>query len=200
MKGYGGWSLSNVMSTVRVVLGLHETVRTTFYSAHDLDHKSRFYFTVFHGHHHDVIPSAVMAAAETGFVEAMDRGVYASGGFFGASTIGVTMYLSQTMYRDMVGHQYIPGVFPYSKRIVVEAAHHVVHHFGSLRPIGVSDKRDVDAGYDAKNAKAQTFLRLCQEYEAVDVAACTSFTDPDRIVWPIPMRRRLGPEALRGPS
>merc|ERR1712070_1255319 len=37
---------------------------------------------------------------------------------------------------DMVFHQYVPGVFPYSHMVLRFGHHHAEHHFFNLQPLG----------------------------------------------------------------
>src|SRR5262245_31692644 len=85
-----------------------------FYMNHTRDHRSRFYFTVFHGHHHDAIPTALIGAgAETGFLESADRALTWLDPL--NSIVFVQAQLAYVIAFDMVVHQYIPGVFPFAK-------------------------------------------------------------------------------------
>jgi hypothetical protein len=154
---------------VRVSLGLTPDVVTCLYETHFEDHKSRFGFTVFHGQHHDAIPSAIMAAIDTGFVEAIDRSIWLAT-FVGSTTIGLAIN-AYSSWADMVLHQYIPGVYPYSQLVVATQAHHVAHHYGSLRPLGLgglpSYKADLEGGYKPDNARVRWFLAQVKKNESL---------------------------------
>lgn len=146
-------------------------------SAHTADHKSRFNFAVLHGHHHDAIPSALMAAGESGFVESIDRGIsYLT--FLGSAIWTLCINALMTA-ANMVGHQYIPGVYPYSKYTVQTKLHHVVHHYGSLRPLGLgglpSYVGDVRDGYDPTNGKVRWFLEVAAKHGEADPATAEEF-------------------------
>lgn len=49
--------------------------------------------------------------------------------------------------RDIVGHQYVPGVLPYSFPSIFAGVHHVEHHMFSLYPLG----NGFDAGWNPAN-------------------------------------------------
>jgi hypothetical protein len=146
---------------------------------HEHDHSSRFYFAVFHGHHHDAIPSAVIGALEAGFVEAIHKGIGHLGYLRGA-TIGLAE-TSLMVIANMKAHAYIPGIFPYSRWVVEAKIHHVVHHYGSLRPLGLnglpSYKQDLAHGYDPKNNKALWFLATTDEHEGIGPELRDSFVE-----------------------
>src|SRR5258708_29396344 len=87
------------------------------YNNHTIAHQSRFFFTVFHGHHHDAIPSAMIGSAGgTGFFENTDR-VFRPLDFLN-SIVLVQLNWAWVIRFDMVGHPYIPGVFPFGKPTV----------------------------------------------------------------------------------
>lgn len=182
-SAFSRWMSSLVVSP-DVSLSLRERSEDLFkamYENHEQDHQSRFHFTVFHGHHHDALPSAVMASAETGLVEAIDRGIsYLT--FIQSSTTFLILNSYMT-YIDMLGHQYIPGVFPYSRLVVQGRTHHVAHHYGSLRPLGLlgpaSYKQDLVEGYQPRNGKVTWFLEQVRVHEPMDDAALERFSELD---------------------
>jgi len=144
-----------------------------FYNNHRLAHQSRFFFTVFHGHHHDAIPSALVGSAGgTGFLENVDRTLT----WLDPLNSVVVMQLDwmYSMAFDMIVHQYIPGVFPFAKVTVIGRAHHVTHHFGSALPLGMIfdayiEARDMDNGYKPDNAVTRWFLSEVERREGVDL-------------------------------
>src|SRR5205085_30516 len=125
-------------------------------------HQSRFFFTVFHGHHHDAIPSAMIGSAGgTGFFENTDR-VFSLLDFLN-SIVVVQLNWAWVIGFDMVVHQYIPGVFPFAKPTVQGTSHHVTHHFGSALPLGIIFKGyvepgDMNNGYRPDNVVTRWFL------------------------------------------
>ena len=142
-----------------------------FYENHGLAHRSRFFFTVFHGHHHDAIPSALIGSAGgTGFLENVDRTLT---WLEPLNSIVVQQY--NWMYSiafDMVVHQYIPGVFPPAKVTVIGRAHHVTHHFGSALPLGMIydayiEAHDMNNGYKPDNPVTRWFLAEVERREGV---------------------------------
>lgn len=150
-----------------------------FYHSHDVAHRSRFYFGVFHGHHHDAIPSALIGCAGgTGFLESADRSVI---WLDPLSSVVVTQFnWAVSMVLDMLAHQYIPGVFPFSKMIVAESMHHAAHHFGSLHPLGMftqryKDPSDVRSGYNSRNSRIQWYLDTVARHEPLGEAQRTGF-------------------------
>lgn len=143
-----------------------------FRETHGNDHRSRFYFTLFHGHHHDAIPSAMIGAAGgTGFLESTERGL--SWLDFLDSALVVQFYWLGGCLSDMLGHQYIPGVFPFSRATTVASCnHHVTHHFGSLMPLGFVAKvytatEDFADGYRPDNPRTRWFLGMVERYEGL---------------------------------
>ena len=141
------------------------------YQNHIIAHQSRFYFTVFHGHHHDTLPSALIgSAAGTGFLENADRVLT----WFDPLYSIVLMQLKWTymMGFDMVVHQYIPGVFPFAKPTVAGTAHHVTHHFGSALPLGIIfsgyiEPQDMENGYRPNNTITRWFLSEVAQREGL---------------------------------
>jgi hypothetical protein len=74
---------------------------------------------------------------------------------------------------DMVIHQYIPGIFPFTKATVALSAHHVSHHFGSARPLGVVfqgyvESGDMNNGYKPNNPVTRWFLSEVERRERLD--------------------------------
>jgi hypothetical protein len=142
-----------------------------FYNNHRLAHRSRFFFTVFHGHHHDAIPSALIGSAGgTGFLENVDRTLT-----WLDPLNSVVVQQFDTVYSmviDMVVHQYIPGVFPFAKVTVTGRAHHVTHHFGSALPLGMIydayiEAHDMNNGYKPDNPVTRWFLSEVERREEV---------------------------------
>jgi hypothetical protein len=143
-----------------------------FYDNHTLAHRSRFFFAVFHGHHHDAIPSALIGSAGgTGFLENVDR-TFTWLDPLNSVVVGQLDWLYSIAF-DMVVHQYIPGVFPPAKVTVIGTSHHVTHHFGSALPLGMIynayvEARDMNNGYKPDNAVTRWFLSEVERREGID--------------------------------
>src|SRR5262249_6268661 len=105
-----------------------------YYQTHEAAHGSRFYFTLLHGPHHDAIPSGLIGSTGTGFLASVERRI-----LWGCPIESILLSQLEMMIlnlRSMVSHQYIPGIFPYNHFSRNKSCHHVVHHYGSLRPLG----------------------------------------------------------------
>jgi hypothetical protein len=112
-----------------------------FYRDHWLGHNAELEFVWLHGTHHDALPSALIAVAETGLLEGFLR-----------MSIGtpVALYhplmaflvITTEVKLDMDIHQYIPGVYPRMSMKVVEVFQHSTHHYGSIEPYGFAIKVD----------------------------------------------------------
>lgn len=143
-----------------------------FFENHSIAHQSRFFFTVFHGHHHDSIPSAMIgSAAGTGFLENTDRSFTWLDPL--NSIVFVQLHWLYMVAFDMVVHQYIPGVFPFVKPTLIGASHHVTHHFGSALPLGIVfngyfEPGDRALGYKPDNAVTRWFLAEAERREKFD--------------------------------
>lgn len=166
------WGISIPLTKSRIIESPVQINRDLFYENHAIAHRSRFFFTVFHGHHHDAIPSALIGSAGgTGFMENVDRGLTWLD--FLNSIVIMQLLWAYSIVLDMVVHQYIPGVFPYAKVTVTATAHHVTHHFGSALPLGLIfagyvEKRDYDNGYTSDNQVTRWFLDQVERREGLD--------------------------------
>jgi hypothetical protein len=142
------------------------------YQNHTIAHQSRFYFTVFHAHHHDAIPSAMIgSAAGSGFLENVDRS-FTWLDFFN-SVVVLQIKWAIIIVFDMVVHQYIPGVFPFARANVEGLGHHVTHHYGSALPLGVTyrgyiERADINNGYKPDNVVTRWFLKEVEQREKLD--------------------------------
>lgn len=153
------------------------------YENHKIAHQSRFFFAVFHGHHHDAIPSALIGSAGgTGFFENVDRALT----WLEPMTSIVAKQLGWTwaIAFDMVVHQYIPGVFPFAKITIIGRAHHVTHHFGSALPLGLIydgyiEPKDMENGYKPDNVVTRWFVSEVQRLENVDPERVRQFLTLD---------------------
>jgi hypothetical protein len=153
-----------------------------FSENHALDHRDRFYFTVFHGHHHDTIPAAMIGAASgTGLLENADRDI--TWLEFLDSAILVQLSWTALCVSDMFAHQYVPGVFPFSKFNLTSRNHHVAHHFGSLYPLGLYNlttvsRLDVQGGYETDNARVRWYLDQVARFEGLTEEHRRKFVSP----------------------
>lgn len=170
------------------------------YENHKIAHQSRFFFAVFHGHHHDAIPSALIGSAGgTGFFENVDRALT----WLEPLTSIVVKQLgwAYAIAFDMVVHQYIPGVFPFAKITVIGAAHHVTHHFGSALPLGLIydgyvEPRDMENGYKPDNVVTRWFLGEVERLEGLDPELGRKFLSLNDYV--LPQKARTGADAPDG--
>jgi hypothetical protein len=158
------------------------------YQNHKLAHESRFYFTVFHGHHHDAIPSALIgSAAGSGFLENVDRSL--TWLYFLNSATYTQLHWMYVVAFDMVVHQYIPGIFPFAKPNVMGLGHHVAHHFGSLTPLGVIffayvDPNDIRNGYKPDNRVTRWFIDEVERREGLDPQLKAKYLSLDNYTLP----------------
>lgn len=149
------------------------------YQNHIIAHQQRFYFTVFHGHHHDTLPSALIgSAAGTGFLENADRGLTWLDPLY--SIVLMQVKWTYMMGFDMVVHQYIPGVFPFAGPTVTGTSHHVTHHFGSALPLGIIfsgyvEPRDMENGYRPDNTITRWFLSEVEKREKLTPELASKF-------------------------
>lgn len=159
-----------------------------FMVAHEIQHRSRFGFTVFHGQHHDAIPCALIGASGgAAFVENLDRGLYRGDVF--DSIVMLLVRETAVAIWDMTTHQYIPGIFPYCTTIRESRLHHVVHHYGSLLPLGEGFAYPTDVDYRPKNAIARWFLDKVEKHEGLEPAQREEFLAVAR-----PLEPKRGPK------
>lgn len=149
------------------------------YENHKIAHQSRFFFAVFHGHHHDAIPSALIGSAGgTGFFENVDRALTWLEPI--TSVVAKQFGWAWGIAFDMVVHQYIPGVFPFAKITIIGRAHHVTHHFGSALPLGLIydsyiEPKDLENGYKPDNVVTRWFLSEVERLEGLDPEKARQF-------------------------
>lgn len=134
---------------------------------HGADHTSRFGFTLFHGHHHDAVPCALVGGPGVGLLEAFDNGLLYLPWLTSALVLCVTFGAYAVV--DMQFHQYVAGAFPFVRSVLGFRVHHVAHHFFSLKPLSVNGQYDYDvgAGYRPDNVVTQWFLRSAEAHEGV---------------------------------
>jgi hypothetical protein len=166
-----------------------------FAGDHARAHTSRFWFTVFHGTHHDAIPSGLIGGAGgNGFLEGVHRSI-ACFWFLQGGVLFLGIFGPIGVVHDMMVHQYIPGVFPFCRNVLVARAHHALHHFFTLEPLSVGSQRaleeDVRNGYRMDNPKARWFAEVAAKHEDLDQALVDGYTaSPGR--WQPVWKRVLG--------
>ena len=172
LAGFLLWrAIARLLEKRNLIENPHITLHRQFYDNHKLAHQSRFYFTVFHGHHHDAIPSSLIGSAGgTGFFENVDRALMWATPLY--SIVARNLLWVYSIAIDMVVHQYIPGVFPPAKVTVIGRAHHVTHHFGSALPLGMIydayiEAHDMNNGYKPDNPVTRWFLAEVERREGV---------------------------------
>ncbi|MGZ5452442.1 MAG: hypothetical protein ACXW5U_31795 [Thermoanaerobaculia bacterium] len=112
-----------------------------FYRDHWVGHNSELEFLYLHGAHHDAIPSALIAVADSGFIEGFLRFAVSSPVAFYNPAISFLIYMYDVK-SDIDLHQYIPGVYPRLSRRILEVFQHSTHHYGRLEPYGLAMKID----------------------------------------------------------
>lgn len=112
-----------------------------FYRDHWVGHNSELEFVLFHGSHHDAIPSALIAVSDSGFLEGFMRFAFSSPVAFYNPALSFFIYMFDVK-SDIDMHQYIPGVFPKMPRKILEVFQHSTHHYGRLDPYGLAFKID----------------------------------------------------------
>ena len=131
-------------------------------------HADRTLFVLFHAHHHDAIPSGLIASHGVGLLEAMHRTLL-SGDWLGPCS-HFCWNQTKVIREDIEQHQFIPGVFPGALKVVERRNHHAVHHLGGVLPLGtglsgVTEPVDVD--YEPKNPISEWFLDAVDAQEGL---------------------------------
>jgi hypothetical protein len=112
-----------------------------FYRDHWLGHNSELEFIYLHGAHHDAIPSALIASADSGFLEGFFRFAISSPVALYNPVLAALIY-TYDVKSDVDMHQYIPGVYPRLSRKMLDVFQHSTHHYGRLEPYGLAFKLD----------------------------------------------------------
>ncbi|UAA37174.1 hypothetical protein KIH87_10480 [Paraneptunicella aestuarii] len=103
-----------------------------YYRDHWLGHNAELDFVYLHGAHHDAIPSALLAADESGFLEGVVRQALGRPiALF--NPLMASIYYTIKVWENVTGHQYIPGIYPKA----AERTQHAIHHHGNLEPYGL---------------------------------------------------------------
>jgi len=161
----------------------------SYYREHWLGHHSRLHFIYLHGMHHDALPCALIATNDSGALEGFLRSLDGTA----VGPCRTTWYVSHILQlvnqtrdvlNDIILHQYIPCVYPYSRLIVARENHHVEHHYLALHPIGSAggggtEKFLVEAvdGYNAENKLWNWFVQAVQN--APESPLCRA----ERVFW-----------------
>ena len=118
-----------------------KAINSWFYRDHWVGHNSELEFVLLHGPHHDAIPSGLIAVAGNGFLEGFMRFTIGSPVAFYSPFVAFFVYMFDVK-SDIELHQYIPGVYPYMARRVLEVGQHSTHHYGKLEPYSFGLKLD----------------------------------------------------------
>jgi hypothetical protein len=120
---------------LRGVRSVIESINEAFYRNHWLEHHSRLHFVYLHGMHHDALPFGAIAVGEEGVLGELVRRVFAVER--NAFMSHLSLFQSSTLetLKAMVWHQYIPGIFPYTRVNVMIENHHIEHHFLRMKPL-----------------------------------------------------------------
>lgn len=173
-----------------------------YYRDHWIGHNSELDFIYLHGAHHDAIPSALLAADESGYLEGCVRQTLGRPiALF--NPIMACVYYTTSVWSNVTGHQYIPGVFPKTKN--PGRSQHSIHHHGKLEPYGLPFNLDMVAhilperkkerfdkmtdlqkeayrldeiltGFEWNNPKYRWYLQLVKKYNSPASTKMTSYT------------------------
>lgn len=102
---------------------------------HWLGHHDLFEFNYLHGPHHDALPVGMIAVSDHGPLEGLLRHSFGMFDSFLCPPLAAYTWTISVKW-DIDGHQYVPGVFPWSFPIVDIGYHHAEHHFLSMHPLG----------------------------------------------------------------
>jgi hypothetical protein len=109
---------------------------------HYVAHSSQLAFVYMHSAHHDALPVSMMAAHDTGMLEGFTRFTLQPEPYL--NPMFTIVWFSVSVVSDMLFHQYVPGVFPYSTTVQKFGHRHAEHHFLSLLPLGAAFERPPD--------------------------------------------------------
>ncbi len=151
-----------------------KTYNAWFYRDHWVGHNSELDFVYLHGTHHDAIPSALIAVADSGFLEGVCRFAVSSPVAFYNPSISFLIYMYDVK-SDIDLHQYIPGVYPRLSRRILEVFQHSTHHYGRLEPYGLAmkiDQPNISEDYKKRFARLpdsmKNSFRLDEELTGLD--------------------------------
>jgi hypothetical protein len=86
------------------------------YRDHWICHHQQLAFIYLHAPHHDALPVSLMAAHDTGMLEGFLRFSVGLPDTYCSPVLACPLFSVQVL-ADMVFHQYVPGVFPYSTMV-----------------------------------------------------------------------------------
>jgi len=133
-----------VMTDAELITDFQQNELNDWYiKDHWLGHHDKFSFNYFHGPHHDALPSSIIAIGDNGMLEGTVRHFFGHFDSFQVPPLAFWHFTRQIV-RNMVGHQYVPGVFPFSFSVLEHGVHHVEHHYLSLYPVGNGIEGDPD--------------------------------------------------------
>lgn len=145
-----------------------------YYRDHWLGHHRECDFVYLHGPHHDAIPVSFMSSAETGMLEAPIRSILGHPDIY-FHPFYACYFITRTTIEVMVGHQYVPGVWPYASTVVNMGIHHYEHHMRSLKPYSGAMTGQNDCkrptleerlnGYDPNNEMWAAFVQDVRSIE-----------------------------------
>jgi hypothetical protein len=127
-------------------------------------------FVYMHSAHHDALPVSMMASHDTGMLEGFVRFGLGQPEVFLNPGLGLVL-VTVAVVGDMVFHQYVPGVLPFSAAVRKFGHRHAEHHFLSMLPLGSAFERPPDGnaansiavdvkltGYNPQNALWAWFI------------------------------------------
>jgi len=149
------WTIRAAFVEPKIVKDFEDNELNDWYIRdHWLGHHDLFEFNYMHGPHHDALPVGMIAVADNGPVEGLVRHFLGHFDSFKCPPHAAYSW-TKTVIRDLVGHQYVPGVFPWSFSVVDVGVHHIEHHFLSMHPLGNGIASDPDP---RNNCEVETWL------------------------------------------
>ncbi|CAD7947826.1 unnamed protein product [Amoebophrya sp. A25] len=155
LVAFGSWALRFFVFEQRLLQDFERNDLNDWYIRdHWLGHFSKIGFSYLHGPHHDALPVGFIAVADNGPLEGLLRHFFGHFDSFACPPYAFFRW-TKTIVRDIVGHQYVPGVLPWSMSVVDYGVHHVEHHFLSMYPLGNGIQGDPDP---RNNCEVETWL------------------------------------------
>jgi hypothetical protein len=101
----------------------------------------------------------MIAVSENGMLEGFCRSLIGPPTSY-YNPLAAMLFLSHTIWYDMLTHQYIPGIYPGLPAAVIKTTQHSTHHYGQLAPYGLGGRSTATG--NAKTLKARLVPReLC---------------------------------------